>query len=125
MQKRYLALTDIEAYKSTLSLSNYVWKIVDKWPYFTKNTIGKQFVNAVDSISANVAEGFGRYGKKDKIKFYYYSRGSAKEASDWNEKANARGLLTQEEYIFINNVLQETPKKLHSLIRFTKDRLVT
>ncbi|MCK4639103.1 MAG: four helix bundle protein, partial [Bacteroidales bacterium] len=25
---------------------------------------------AADSISANIAEGFGRYHKKDKIKFY-------------------------------------------------------
>lgn len=35
-----------------------------------------QIINAIDSISANIAEGFGRYGKKDKIKFYYYSFGS-------------------------------------------------
>jgi four helix bundle protein len=40
------------------------------WPAFNRDTVGKQFVQALDSISANLAEGFGRYNKKDKINFY-------------------------------------------------------
>ena len=72
-----------------------------KWDVFTKKTIGTQFVNAVDSISANVAEGFGRHFKKDKVNFYRYSKGSLKESFDWNEKAKVRGLLTEEEYKYI------------------------
>ncbi|MBA4411197.1 MAG: four helix bundle protein [Bacteroidota bacterium] len=47
-----------------------------------QKTIGAQFIEAADSISANIAEGFGRYHKKDKIKFYYYSRGSTFESTD-------------------------------------------
>jgi four helix bundle protein len=62
---------------------------------FTKKTIGSQFVNAVDSISANVAGGFGRHFKKDKVNFYRYSKGSLKESFDWNEKAKVRGLITE------------------------------
>jgi four helix bundle protein len=59
MEKNYLKLNDITAYKIAYNLSNYVWDIVLKWDYFAKDTVGKQFVRAVDSISANVAEGFG------------------------------------------------------------------
>jgi len=84
---KYLELNDIIAYKKSLALSNYVWEIVIKWDWFAKKTVGSQFAEAVDSISANIAEGFGRYGKKDKIKFYYYSFGSLKESLDWNEKS--------------------------------------
>jgi len=79
MAKNYLQLNNIGAYKIAFNLSNYVWGMVVKWDYFTKDTIGKQFVRAVDSISSNIAEGFGRYSKKDKIKFYRYSYGSIKE----------------------------------------------
>jgi len=32
-----------------------------KWDWFAKKHIGGQFVEEVDSISANIAEGFGRY----------------------------------------------------------------
>ena len=70
MDKKYLKLDNVSAYKIAFFLSNYVWDIVIQWDYFAKDTVGKQFVKAADSISANIAEGFGRYGKKDKIKFY-------------------------------------------------------
>ena len=82
MDKKYLKLNDIDAYKTAFNLSNYVWEIVVKWDTFAKDTVGKQFVKSTDSISANIAEGFGRYFKKDKIKFYRYSTGSLKEAFD-------------------------------------------
>lgn len=80
MDKKYLKLNDISAYKIAFNLSNYVWKIVINWDYFAKDTIGKQCVRALDSISSNIAEGFGRYGKRDKIVFYRYSYGSIKES---------------------------------------------
>jgi len=48
--------------------------------------MGGQFIEAVDSIFADIAEGFGRYHKKDKIKYYHHSQDSMKEPFDWNEK---------------------------------------
>lgn len=80
--KKFLKLNDIECYRIAFYLSNYVWEIVIKWEWFPKKTVGGQFVEAVDSISANIAEGFGRHFKKDKIKFFMYSKGSLKESFD-------------------------------------------
>lgn len=76
----YLKVDDIEAYNIAYKLSNEVWDIVIQWPYLAQKTIGSQFIDATDSISANIAEGFGRYHKKDKVKFYHYSRGSSLES---------------------------------------------
>jgi len=123
MQKEYLKLNSIASYKRAFHLSNYVWDVVIRWDGFCKHTVGDQFVRAADSISANIAEGFGRYGKKDKIKFYRYSSGSVKEALDWNEKAKIRKLITQEEYSFIFKELSELPKEINHLIKFTNDKL--
>ena len=97
-EKKYLRLNDIDSYKIAFQLSNYVWDIVIKWDYFSKKTIGAQFVDSTDSISANIAEGFGRYGKKDKIRFYRIAFGSMYEALDWNEKAIKRKLISNKEY---------------------------
>lgn len=123
MEKKYLQLSDIGAYKISFHLSNYVWNIVIRWNYFSKKTVGDQFVRAVDSVSANIAEGFGRYGKKDKVKFYHYSYGSISESLDWNQKAKVRSILEIEEYNHIFTELQKLPKELNSLIKFTNDRL--
>jgi four helix bundle protein len=123
MEKRYLKLADIMAYKIAFFLSNYVWEIITQWDYFSKNTVGQQFVGAIDSISANIAEGFGRYSKKDKIKFYRYSFGSVKESFDWNEKSKVRKLLTTEQYEYIFTELEKLPKEINSLIKFTNEKL--
>jgi len=123
MEKKYLQLNDLDSYKIAFNLSNYIWDIVLKWDYFAKDTIGKQFARSVDSISANIAEGFGRYTKKDKINFYRYSYGSIKESLDWNEKAKSRKLLADEEYSHIFQELQKLPKLTNQLIQYTNQKL--
>ena len=123
MERKFLQLNDLDSYKTAFRLSNYVWDITVGWDYFAKKTIGEQFVTAIDSISANIAEGFVRYSKKDKIKFYYYSKGSVKEALDWNEKARMRKLIMMEQYKHIYQELQKLPRELNQLIQYTNLKL--
>ena len=92
--------------------------------YFcAKRTVGEQFVTAIDSICANIAEGFGRYFKKDKIKFYHYSTGSVKEGLDWNEKSKVRQLLSMDEYAHTLAELQKLPEAIKRLIKYTNLKL--
>jgi len=121
--KRYLKLNDISAYKISFHLSNYIWNVVKTWNIFAKQTVGGQFVRAADSIAANIAEGFGRYHKKDKIRFYKISFGSIAESLDWNEKAIARKLITEPQYKYIFNELEKLPKEVNHLIKFTNNKL--
>ncbi|HQF43293.1 MAG TPA: four helix bundle protein, partial [Ignavibacteriaceae bacterium] len=109
--------------KIAFSLSNYVWDLIVKWNQFNSDTVGKQFIRAVDSISANIAEGFGRYSKKDKIKFFRISFGSMYESLDWNEKAFKRKLISKSDYDYIFSELQKLPKLIHQLIKFTNSKL--
>jgi four helix bundle protein len=121
--KKYLKLNDIESYRVSFHLSNYVWDIIVKWTSFSQRTVGEQFVRAVDSISANIAEGFGRYGKKDKVKFYRYSQGSLNESLDWNQKSKVRKLVSEGEYEHIFAELQKLPRAINALIVFTNQKL--
>jgi len=123
MNKKFLQLNDISAYKTSFNLSNYIWRIVIKWDYSLRKTVGDQFIRAVDSISANIAEGFGRYNKKDKIRFYRMSFGSLSESLDWNEKAKIRKLLKEEEYQYIFKELKQLQKDINNLINFTNEKL--
>lgn len=123
MEKKFLQLSDLSAYKAAFRLSDYVWNVVNTWKIFEKDTVGKQFVKAVDSISANIAEGFGRYTKKDKIHFYRYAYGSVTESLDWNEKTFSRKLCTKEQYEYMLKELQSLPREIHHLIKFTDKKL--
>lgn len=120
---RYLSIENLSAYRKAYELSNIIWKMTLPWNYFAKDTVGKQFVRAADSIAANIAEGFGRYTKKDKIHFYRYSYGSIQETIDWNKKARARSLLSEEQYNLIDKMLKDLPRELHQLIAFTDAKL--
>jgi len=119
----YLDIRDLESYRKSYKLSNYVWEIIMKWDYFPRETVGRQFVRAVDSISANIAEGFGRYHKKDKIKFYRYSLGSLKESQDWCEKSKHRKLINSLQHKHIQDQLCVLPREIYNLINFTDKKL--
>ena len=86
VEKQYLKLEDLNSYTISSNLSDYIWKLVVEWKWFEKRTLGAQLTDATDSIAANIAEGFGRYHKKDKIKFYYNARASAYESAHWIKK---------------------------------------
>lgn len=84
--------------------------------YFEKDTIGKQFVRAADSIAANLSEGFGRYFYKENKQFCYYSRGSLYETKTWLSKAKNRSLIGDEQFKEFNDVCDLIRKKLNGYI---------
>lgn len=121
--QKFLHLKDLMAYKTSFYLSNTLWDLITTWDSLARYTIGQQLIRAIDSISANIAEGFGRYHKKDKQKFYYNARGSVYESLDWIQKAKIRKLLSEEEYKEIYNKLIELPKEINALIYWTENHL--
>ena len=114
-----LKVEDLEIYQMAEDLSDRIWNICIKWDYFTKDTIGKQLVRAADSISANLAEGHGRYHFKDRLNFCYYARGSLEETKSWLSKAIRRNLITGQK-TEINKIVEILPKKLNACISSIK-----
>ncbi len=114
-----LKVEDLEIYQMAEDLSDRIWNICIKWDYFTKDTIGKQLVRAADSISANLAEGHGRFHFKDRLNFCYYARGSLEETKNWLSKAFRRGLISSE-LTEIKQIVEILPKKLNAYINSIK-----
>ncbi|MBT3538910.1 four helix bundle protein, partial [Candidatus Parcubacteria bacterium] len=82
-----------------------------------------QLRRASSSITANIAEGFSRYHFKDKIRFYYHSRGSLAEVQNF--------LLLSKDLSYIDNKLSEelfrktidVAKLVNGLIRSTESQI--
>ena len=123
MENNYLTLDKISSYEKSFDLSNLVWEKVIKWGLFEKDTVGKQFIRSVDSISANIAEGFGRYSKKDKVRFYRISLGSLEESIDWMNKSSVRELISENEKQVLMERLTDILKEIYYLIKFTNEKL--
>jgi len=86
-----------------MEMAEQVWSIVVKWNYFSKDTVGKQWVRSIDSVAANISEGFGRNTFKDSRSFYYIARGSLYESKTWLDKAKNRNLIAEEYQILLDN----------------------
>ena len=73
IKKNYILLKDLEVYQLSRELSKIGWDVYKNMDWQTKKVIGDQFIRALDSVGANIAEGHSRYHYLDKIKFYYYA----------------------------------------------------
>ncbi|MDB5030729.1 four helix bundle protein [Mucilaginibacter sp.] len=111
-------IEDIEVYNLSEVFAGKVWEITSTWDFFAKDTIGKQLVRSSDSISANIAEGFGRYHFKENKNFCYYSRGSIIETKTWLYKATSRKLIDNETYQSLLQQLETIHLKLNIYIKF-------
>ena len=111
-----MKLEDLQIYQLSMDLGEKVWQVVNKWNYFSKDTVGKQLVRAADSVSANLSEGFGRFHFKENKQFCYYSRGSLYETKTWLQKAHNRGLITNEYHSALQNEIQTIAIKLNRYI---------
>lgn len=72
-------LESLEVYQISVKVSDKAWEIFNLLPKNFQFHIGNQFLDAADSVGANVAEAYGRYHYKESINFNNYARGSAFE----------------------------------------------
>ena len=110
-------LEELKVYELSMEIADKIWPIVINWNYFAKDTIGKQLIRPVDSMAANISEGFGRYFYKENRQFCYYSRGSLFETKTWVRKAFNRNLIKEEEYFLLIQNLETIGIKLNNYIK--------
>lgn len=74
--------TDLVVWQKAHDLVLDIYKITKSFPEDEKFGIISQMRRCSTSITANLAEGFGRQGSKEKVQFYTISRGSSVELQD-------------------------------------------
>ena len=114
----YHSLEDLEVYQLPEVFGDEIWFIVHDWDYFAKDTVGKQMARSADSISANIAEGYGRYHYKENRNFCYFSRGSIIETKGWLKKSRTRNLISEEQFNQLLEKLQTIHFKLNAYLKF-------
>ena len=82
------SLWKMEVYRLALFLGDLAWSDVSKLCKDPRTVeLSDQLYRAVGSISANIAEGYSRSSGRDRVRFYEYALGSARESRDWYYKA--------------------------------------
>ena len=73
---------ELEVWKESRNFRKSVSELVKKFPEFEKYKLVDQLLRASRSITANIAEGYGRYHYQENIQFCRHSRGSLMECMD-------------------------------------------
>jgi four helix bundle protein len=116
------SLDNLEVYTLAHEIGSLAWKIYNQLDRNFQFHIGNQFLDAADSISANIAEGYGRYHFKEVINFNNYARGSAYETIDWIRKLKARELTEETELNQIMEMLNIEIQKINGYNRYLRNK---
>jgi len=107
----------LRVYQLAEKLADRIWKIVIKWEYFPRITIGKQIVTAADGVGSNIAEGTGRGSIQDNRRFIKIARGSLYETKHWLRRSYKRQLLTEADVNDLKPIINELLPKLNAYYR--------
>jgi four helix bundle protein len=109
--------SDLNAWKEAYELVILVYKLTDKFPAKENYALTGQMRRSAVSISSNIAEGFSRRGKREKILFYSTSLGSLTELQSQVLIAKGVGYLTEGDVAAINERLTVVHKLINGLIK--------
>jgi len=77
--KKIQSFTQLNVWKETHKLVLLIYKTTDNFPKKETYSLTDQMRRCAISITSNIAEGFSRQSKKEKLQFYYVSKGSLTE----------------------------------------------
>lgn len=83
INKKIDSFEQLEVWKESQNLAVYIYQVTKKFPKDEMFAITNQLRRAASSISANIAEGFGRLSPKDKVHYYVMAYGSLLEVKNF------------------------------------------
>ena len=114
--------TDLEVWRCARQLRAAVYRVCRRFPKDETFGLTSQTRRAAVSVTANIAEGFGRYSYQENIQFCRHSRGSVYELRDHLTTALDAGYISKEEYAQLSGQAVSVIKLLNGYIRATKNR---
>ncbi len=120
MNIKIQSFTDLIAWKKAHTLAVSTYKLTEAFPQKETYSLTDQMRRSATSISSNIAEGFSRQTKKEKLQFYYTAKGSLTELQNQLLIARDVGYLAKEVFNTIAKQTIEVSKLINGLIKSIK-----
>lgn len=111
----------MSVWKKSLELSIVVFNLTTPLPRSEDYGLTSQIRRSSNSVSSNIAEGFGRLSPKDKKNFYVFSRGSANETKSHLLYGIKIGYFDEAECKSLLTCYDELIHELNKIIKTLKD----
>jgi len=111
---------NLEIWKMARSLRKDLRSLCDKLPTVEHYRLSDQLIRAARSVTANIAEGYGRYHYQENIQFCRVSRGSLYEILDHLTVCTDEGYISDEIFREFELKIENIVKKLNGYIKYLK-----
>lgn len=91
-----------------------VYRITRHFPEEERFGLTSQFRRAAVSIEANIAEGYKKLSRADKLRFFNIAQGSLEECRDYHILSRDLGYINADEYDEMHYCLEKASKFLNS-----------
>lgn len=112
----YKDFTKMPVWQKAFKFLVRVYRVTKKYPKEEKFGMISDMRRAANSVVHNISEGFGRYEKLDKTRFYKISRGSGYELISQLLVSHALGYIDKKESENLIEGYKEVINELDSLI---------
>jgi four helix bundle protein len=112
----YKSFEDMPVWQKAMELAVKIFNLTENLPRKEDYSLTSQIRKSSLSVSGNIAEGFGRKHTKDKLNFYYHSRGSLAETKSHLIYGRRVGYFDKKDFEDLSNCIDEIWKELNSLI---------
>lgn len=113
---------NLACYKHAIKLYNAAYRMAEHLPVHERFNLASQIRRASLSTLLNIAEGYGRYHYLDKLRFFYYARGSLCETLSAFISARQANYIDDEQLGWVRDVETEAEKSLNGYIKFIRSR---
>lgn len=103
---------DIFAWQKSYELTLEIYKLTSNFPQAEEFGLKAQIRRAVVSIISNIAEGFKRVGKREKMQFYRIAEASLEEVKCQSMLAHDLGYLGSTNYSELSKLEDTTGKMI-------------
>jgi four helix bundle protein len=112
----------LAAWKEGRKLRIEISQLVKEFPKSEEYRLKDQMIRSSRSITANIAEGYGRYHFKENIQFCRQSRGSVYELLEHLYVALDEQYITEEKFNYFRNKINDLIKIINGYISYLKNK---
>ena len=113
---------DLEVWKTARGLRHELYKLAKGLPSDEKFGLASQIRRAAISVTANIAEGYGRFGYQENAQMCRQARGSLYELRDHLTSCVDEGYLNRSEGERLDALVQSVTRMLNGYLRSTLAR---
>jgi four helix bundle protein len=111
---------DLECYQHALEVVVAVHETVKRFPAQEKYDLVPQICRSSKSVTANIAEGYGRYHYLDSLHHYSVARGELNETLAHLINSKVLGFIDQEVFDQLYHLIRQTEQMLNGYMAFVR-----